>query len=105
MKLKSYNPRSVWQTNYLPHQIPDGLIWDKLSSQPEDVQSIFKQAKEAGRLRAVNEDLQLKTGDILVINNSSLWQLCENCHLEMFMHTGVNMNYCDWDRKGVVEIV
>lgn len=104
MKLKSYNPRNVWQTNHLPHTIPDGLIWDKLSSLPEDVQSILGEAKAAGRLRAANETLQLQVGDIVIIEDS-LWQLCENCHLEMFMHTGVNMNYCNWDRKGVVEIV
>ena len=80
------------------------MVWDKLSSLPEDVQSIFKQAKEAGRLRT-DETPQLQVGDILVVENSSLWQLCENCHLEMFMHTGCNMNYCDWDRKAIVEVV
>ena len=104
MKLKSYNPRSVWQVSYLPHDIPDKMIWDKLSSRSEDVESILKQAKIAGRLRPTDETLQLQVGDLIVVQ-STLWQLCENCHLEMFMHTGVNMNYCDWDRKGIVEII
>lgn len=104
MKLKSYNPRNVWQTNYLPHTIPDGLIWDKLSSRSEDVQSILKQGREIGRLRSTDETLQLQVGDLIVVQ-STLWQLCENCHLDMFMHTGVNMNFCDWGGRPIVEVV
>ena len=103
MKLKSYNPRNVWQVSYLPHTIPDGMIWDKISSRSEDVQSILRQGREIGRLRSTDEILQLQVGDIVIIEDS-LWQLCENCHEDYYMHTGVNMNYCDWDRKKIVVV-
>lgn len=94
-KLEHHNPKNVWQTNHLPHDVPDGMIWDKLSSLPEDVQSILREAQEVSRLRAADEDLQLQVGDLIIVEKS-LWQLCENCHQDYYLYTGVNMNYYRW---------
>ena len=94
-KLEHYNPKNVWQTNHLPCDIPDGMIWDKLSSKPEDISNILREAQEAQRLRPEGPMSRAGLrGDLVIINGSSLWQLCDNCHQDYFYYTGVNMNYC-----------